>query len=127
MSLFQYGDFTGAAGLPLKWKIECDILTALDWETIAKVSASSLPQFGRVFHVPTGGLKLRNAMRGFGRTDLLSPPSLLVDDVWTTGASMRAAAEKYKLGSPGRDWFGFVAFARGPIPIWCRAFMKLGV
>ena len=36
-NLFQLGDFTSHAGLPLKWKIECDALTYQDWDCLAQM------------------------------------------------------------------------------------------
>ena len=33
--LFQLGDFTSHAGLPLKWKIECDAINNYEWDCLA--------------------------------------------------------------------------------------------
>jgi hypothetical protein len=116
-ALFRRGEFTSAAGLRLDWKIECDALRHEDWECIAYVGAQVLPPFGRVFGVPRGGLRLAEAMRAYvtAGDDL---PTLVVDDVWTTGKSMRAVADHWLI-----DWIGFVAFARGPLPPNVSAFL----
>jgi hypothetical protein len=117
-TLFRRGAFTSAAGLPLDWKIECDALTPADWECIAYVGAQMVPPFWRVLGVPRGGLPLaqafqRHVTRGARHT-------LICDDVWTTGKSMRAVAA----GLP--DWHGFVAFARGPLDDNVTAFLAAG-
>jgi hypothetical protein len=117
VTLFRRGQFTGAAGLPLAWKIECDALSPADWECIAYVGSQMLRPFGRVVGVPRGGLALAAAMRAYVTPGFRTP--LVVDDVWTTGKSMCAAA-------PGCPWLGFVAFARGPLPKNVRAFAIVG-
>jgi hypothetical protein len=110
-TLFSPGTFTSAAGLELHWKIECDALTLDDWKTIAKACEDDLPEFGRVLGVPRGGLALAEAFKPY--VDFRSDQILIVDDVWTTGKSMRAFAAEQGLD---RDqWHGFVAFARGDV------------
>ena len=37
MNLFQNGDFTSHAGLPLTWKIECDAITESEWQCLAQI------------------------------------------------------------------------------------------
>jgi hypothetical protein len=120
VTLFRRGEFTSAAGLPLAWKIECDALTSADWECIAYVGARELPPFWRVLAVPRGGIPLATALqrhvtRGARYT-------LICDDVWTTGKSIRAAGEKL----PAWTWHGFVAFARGPLDRNVTAFATIG-
>jgi hypothetical protein len=112
--LFRRGEFTSAGGLPLAWKIECDALDAQDWECIAYVGSKMLRPFGRILGVPRGGLALAAAMRAYVTPGSLVP--LVVDDVWTTGTSMCAAA-------PGCPWIGYVGFARGPLPKNVQAFL----
>lgn len=127
MSLFQKVDFMSAAGLSLDWRIECDALTERDWECIAHVGMKILPAFRNVLGVPRGGLKLEKALlphcsdRG---------PLLLVDDVWSTGKSMRKLRDEiYKnagLSPEDNTWIGFVAFARGPLLANVKCFMQVG-
>lgn len=111
-------EFIGAAGFPLAWKIECDTLTLEDWRTIAFVCAPHLPAFGSVIGVPRGGLFFAQEMKRY----VSNGPPLIVDDVWTTGKSMRAVAAKFSY------WQGLVAFARGSeLPSNVYSFMKLGI
>jgi hypothetical protein len=117
VTLFRRGEFTSAAGLALPFKIECDSLTDSDWECIAYVGSQMLRPFGRVVGVPRGGLALAAAMRPYVTPGSLVP--LVVDDVWTTGKSMCAAA-------PGCPWLGFVAFARGALAPNVKAFATIG-
>lgn len=114
MPLFVQKEFISAAGLSLTWKIECDALTEEDWRTIAAVCAKRLPAFGSVVGVPRGGLALAREMERYVKNG----PPLIVDDVWTTGKSMRAVAAKFQL------WRGLVAFARGPLPANVYCFME---
>lgn len=118
MPLFRYGTFTSAAGAALDWKIECDALTDEDWACIAEVGRAALPAYGGVYAVPRGGLPLANHMARW-RDSRLST-ALVVDDVWTTGHSMRFIAKQYGLV----NWIGFVAFARGPLDDNVTAFMR---
>ena len=121
MPLFQWGRFKSAAGLDLNWKIECDALHSHDWACIAHASAKFIGPFGRAIGVPRGGLQLADA---FG--PLCDPAShrlLIVDDVWTTGASMNAFADS--IGAEG--WTGFVAFARGELPPHVACFANINV
>ncbi|MBY0559924.1 hypothetical protein [Hyphomicrobium sp.] len=119
-NLFQWGKFIGASGRELDWKIECDALSDEDWACIAQVLGPKLPPFSGLTYVPTGGAKLMTRLMDFAtvRLDTL----LVVDDVWTTGSSMRKVGENYA----GRDWIGAVAFARGPLPDNVFAFARIG-
>lgn len=104
MSLFQKGDFTSHAGLPLAWKIECDALTDDDWECLAFL-ISQRCSFGSVYGIPRGGVKLANALEKY--CNPASRTRLVVDDVYTTGKSMVEAMEP--------DDIGFVVFARNAV------------
>jgi len=88
MALFEYGKFKSAAGLNLNWKINCDALTDEDWECIAKIVAELVDDpFKAVYGVPRGGLKFAEKLRPYcTRT---AETILVVDDVWTTGKSMK--------------------------------------
>ena len=101
MNLFQLGNFVSHAGKELEWKIECDALTDEDWECLAKM-ISERCQFGSVYGIPRGGVKLANALEKY--TTPNNPYRLVVDDVYTTGKSMNEAM------NPGD--IGFVVFAR---------------
>jgi hypothetical protein len=78
-----------------------------------------LPPFRRAVGVPRGGIKLARALDKHSTTD--ANLTLVVDDVWTTGKSMREFAATHG----GKHWVGFVAFARGPLPPNVTSFMQL--
>lgn len=110
-SLFQLGKFKLASGMESSYKIECDALTDDDWACLAYLLFQKLPPFGSCEGVPTGGLKLAQAMQKYctpGATAVL-----IVDDVWTTGKSMI----NYML-ERGIQGIGAVIFARGPVDRW---------
>ena len=106
MNLFQLGKFVSHAGNELEWKIECDALTDDDWECLAKMIADRCGHaFGSVYGIPRGGSKLGAALEKYCNPD--SKIRLVVDDVYTTGKSMRDVMT-------GTD-IGFVVFARKSI------------
>lgn len=127
MNLFQLGNFTGAAGRSLPWKIECDWLTRDDWTCIAAAAAPRLPRFKDVWGVPKGGLLLADALTKYAvKANVIGLPPLIVDDVWTTGKSMCEFAER-ALGLGPRDWNGFVLFSRAQqMSDGVSCFWKLG-
>jgi hypothetical protein len=101
MNLFQLGNFVSHAGNELEWKIECDALTDEDWECLAKM-ISQRTSFNSVYGIPRGGVKLQKALEKYCNPE--SKTRLVVDDVYTTGKSMRDVMQ------PGD--IGFVVFAR---------------
>lgn len=114
MSLFKYGNFTTHSGLNLDWKIDCDALTDDDIYCIAMASYSLLEQINyprtSFVGIPSGGVRLANKMQElFGKES--NEPSTIVDDVLTTGNSMKEVMSRYE-GSKG-----LVIFARAPTPI----------
>jgi hypothetical protein len=106
---FQHVNITLGSGRPSTFKIECDALTDGEIAAMCAQLAKVLPPFGDVSGVPTGGLRVEEAMRPY----VTSGPLLIVDDVWTTGASM--SRHWVSLGSP-RDALTAVLFARGATP-----------
>ena len=106
MNLFQYGKFTSHAGKELNWKIECDALTDDDWECLAEMIAERT-RFGSVYGIPRGGTKLAKALEKYVTPG--HPLRLVVDDVFTTGKSMKEVMKDKDLG--------FVVFARSRIPL----------
>lgn len=125
INLFKWGSFVGAGGGKLDWKIECEALTEEDWHCIACLAVSHFDRRGtnisHVLPVPRGGAPLAlEITKYFLPTPPLTHP-LIVDDVWTTGKSMRDVAKPFK------TWKGFVAFARGPLPPNVKCFMQVMV
>jgi len=90
--MFEWRTFVSHSGKALDWKIECDALTAADWDCLARLVASRLV-FGQVVGIPRGGLPFAKALAPF-----VTPGSetvLIVDDVMTTGQSMENERAKY--------------------------------
>lgn len=90
MVLFQRGNFTLASGKISNFKIECDVLSNDDWETLALLISERAKPFGSVFGVPRGGEKLAACLEKYKTTG----PRLLVDDVFTTGKSINKHRKK---------------------------------
>ena len=66
MNLFQNGDFTSHAGLPLTWKIECDAITESEWQCLAQIIMMYQHEpFSKVLGIPRGGLPLQKAMEKY--------------------------------------------------------------
>jgi orotate phosphoribosyltransferase len=112
--LFQFGTFTLASGAISQWKIECDELTSEEWQCLAYLGHKMLPAFGDVVGVPRGGWPFAQAMRAYATEG----PTLVVDDVFTTGGTMRKHLFKGDLA--------LVAFARNPPPSYIKAIWTLG-
>lgn len=85
MNLFKSGHFILASGQESCFKIECDALTLEDWDTLALMIVMRAKPFGAVVGVPTGGEQLAKALQKY----VTKGPTLLVDDVLTTGQSIR--------------------------------------
>lgn len=144
MALFERKTFTGHSGGLLHWKIECDALDEADWDALSFMLRSRLlamrpfPGYRAAVGIPRGGLPLARALN-----EHCNPQSkvvLLVDDVWTTGGSMRqwrARMDKQIRGmtdvtDAGQDplpislreddvIIGMVAFARSRVDPWVMA------
>src|SRR5690606_31502760 len=119
---------TAASGMTLPYKIECDRLRKSDLECIASIMHPYLNPYGKVVGVPRGGLALAEI---FDRYKTRGSKNLLVvDDVWTTGGSMRKVVDQYmdkkRNGRPiYYDWQGVVIFARAHTPIRVRCFAMM--
>lgn len=121
-SLFQIGNFHLHSGEPSRWKIDCDHLTDGDIEALALMASELIPApFGLVVSIPRGGTRLGNAMQSYVAPG--ASPTLIVDDVLTTGASIECVKDAQN--SAGIGVFGLVIFARGPCPSWITPIFKM--
>ena len=115
MNLFVYGFFLGHSGSQLSWKIECDALTDEDVFCLSNMLCMTLwlQNINRFFMIgiPGGGLRFAEQMnRITGVEDAEDVPHIVVDDVWTTGTSMKEWMEKTQ------SEYGIVVFSRGLLP-----------
>jgi hypothetical protein len=101
-------DFFLHSGERSFFKIECDALTEGEIDTFALL-ISRRYTFGRVIGIPEGGRRIAQALTPY--IERYNERVLLVDDVYTTGSSMREARDK--VSEPYVA--GVVLFARCPI------------
>ena len=113
MNLFKGGKFVLHSGASSSFKIDCDSLTDEDIFNIARI-ISEKKIFSSVYGVPSGGTRLAKALEKYCND---WGPRLVVDDVLTTGNSMK---EVYKDGDTG-----VVIFARGECPKWVRPIFQM--
>lgn len=134
--LFQTGAAVGASGITLPWKIECDAFSQEDYYQIAEIVAPHLPSFNSVVGVPprvdgagkqNNGMLLARAFRCHVRALVHDPLlTLIVDDVWTTGGSVRSIVETLRLAPS--SYCCFVVFARTrDLPQWVWPFWRPGM
>lgn len=112
MSLFKLGNFTLQSGGKSFWKIDCDYADKEDWYIWSRLIYEQNKPFREVIGIPRGGIELAALLK-----DYCSPnpeyPILIVDDVLTTGRSMKEAKSHLKGKVKGA-----VVFARGKCPEW---------
>jgi orotate phosphoribosyltransferase len=116
-TLFVRKDFVMHSGGSAFYKIECDALTDDDIETLAWIVAQK-GKFSKVVGVPNGGIRFALALQKYVSQE---GPTLIVDDVLTTGFSMEEA--KNKIGDPRA--IGIVIFARKQPADWIRALFTM--
>ena len=123
--LFQHGDFVLASKAKSTWKIECDALTPEDWHGLAQMAMQFLDRpFSAVYGVPWGGMPLAEALRPWA-TGNKNDPALVVDDVWTTGGSMRRFITDMHVDRKFGEHFGLVVFARNTPEPWVTALFQM--
>ena len=123
--LFQTVDFKSHSGKDLSWKIECDALQDGEWFTISKMIIELSPPFREAIGIPRGGVKLGNLLNQYG-TGKREDPVCIVDDVLTTGGSMKEFKIKRQWRNP-TDYIGWVVFARTKPPKWVTALFQMPI
>ena len=105
--LFESGDFISHAGLPLKWKLECDAIHPDEWKAIAKMVMDYQDRpFYKAVGIPRGGLPFAAAMNKYASGNDRDP-IMICDDVFTTGTSMLDfIKENYPDWSAGQGFLG---------------------
>jgi orotate phosphoribosyltransferase len=126
MNLFQIGDFTLHSGARSSFKIDCDALSGDDWAALASLIAARIGPFRSVYGIPCGGTRLASLLCEQATGDWRDPV-LIVDDVYTTGASMREAHSWMGNPDPITNIVGAVVFARQPVrEPWITALFTMG-
>ena len=120
--LIQLGKFILNSGRESDYKLIADDFIADNLDSLAMLIRRVVGPFGAVQGIPRGGLLIAEALGKLASVEL--PNTLLiVDDVLTTGGSMRRsreyAASKYEY------IVGAVVFARGPCPTWITPLFQL--
>ena len=123
MNLFQSVDFKSHAGLDLSWKIEMDALEDEEWVTISQMILELSEPFREAIGIPRGGTRLGKLLNQHG-TGEKDNPILIVDDVLITGGSMEDFKRMREFRNPTK-YIGWVVFARGFPPQWCRALFQM--
>jgi orotate phosphoribosyltransferase len=114
----QLADVILHSGRRSTFKIECDDLTDDEVAAACALLVKTLPPFGSVSSVPTGGLRMEEAMLPFAT----SGPPLIIDDVWTTGGSVVRHREAVY---GDRETIVAVLFARGAVPLGVTALFTM--
>lgn len=102
------------------FKIECDALSNDDWQCLAYL-ISKMVRFRYVWAIPTGANKLGIFLLKYLEDDE-NLPTLIVDDVFTTGRSMEEARSQMK-----GDVIGVVVFSRGKCPNWITPIFQMAI
>lgn len=123
MALFNIGNFKLHSGATSTFKIDCDWLTHSDFAALAKIGANIVGPYGKVIGIPRGGIEFAHHLEKY--CDPASDALLIVDDVYTTGASMHAMREKH-LGISDQRIVGLVIFSRSVhVPAWIHPIFTL--
>jgi orotate phosphoribosyltransferase len=110
MNLFRLGRYTLHSGAESFYKVECEAFSPDDWKCLAYLLACRLPPFGAAVGVPRGGLPLADALGDYVTPG--HPLTVVADDVYTTGNSLRAVR-----ASVSGEHVAAVVFGRNPAPL----------
>jgi hypothetical protein len=116
MGLFNYGLHELHSGGTSTYKIDCDFHTIEDLEAFAAI-AKDFIKFGSVVGIPRGGLRFASCLEQY----ITEGPTLIVDDVLTTGGSMLEARKQYP------NAIGLVIYARTAPPPWIKSIYKFSL
>jgi Phosphoribosyl transferase domain len=120
--LIQTGDFILNSGLKSDFKLVADDFIRDNLTGLVKLIRRLSGPFGSVYGVPRGGSLLEEALLTLIDRSLTSTV-LIVDDVLTTGGSMKRAREK--LAGSHTHILGAVVFSRGRCPLWIRPVFQM--
>jgi len=124
MNIFQEVDFKSHSGLDLSWKIECDGVSKKEWKCLTEMIMDYEKRpFQSAIGIPRGGVVLGSYLNQYS-TENPDDPILIVDDVLTTGGSMEEFKRERMFRNPTK-YIGWVIFARGFPPQWCRALFQM--
>ena len=124
MNIFQEVDFKSHSGLDLSWKIECDGVSKKEWKCLTEMIMDyEKKPFQSAIGIPRGGVVLGSYLNQYS-TENPDDPILIVDDVLTTGGSMEEFKRERMFRNPTK-YIGWVVFARGFPPQWCRALFQM--
>jgi orotate phosphoribosyltransferase-like protein len=125
MSLFHGDKFTSHSGVDLSWKIDASALTSHDLTTLAHLIFTSRRAFKDVVSIPRGGDGLAKALQPYRSYE---GGILIVDDVYTTGKSMREMRDEVQNNlQDGTEIEGVVIFSRThDVPSWVHPIFVLG-
>jgi len=124
MNIFQEVDFKSHSGLDLSWKIECDGVSKKEWKCLTEMIMDYEKRpFQSAIGIPRGGVVLGSYLNQYS-TENPDDPILIVDDVLTTGGSMEEFKRERMFRNPTK-YIGWVVFARGFPPQWCRALFQM--
>ena len=111
VDLFQKIDFVSHSGIPMKWKIECDAISLMEWECIAHMIKETEQQpWRKAIGIPRGGVTLGLCLDKFS-TGVETHPILIADDVYTTGRSFKDFVNENYPNDATIQW---CVFARQP-------------
>lgn len=119
-NLFEYGNFVLHSGDKSHFRINCDALSMDELSALASLIVPNLHPYSKVIGVPRGGVRFAEALDWYKQID--ADGYLIVDDVFTTGASMNEAAWQVPNNTPFQ---GVVIFARHPTPKWIKSIFTL--
>lgn len=123
LDLFKRGNFALHSGGKSNWIIDCEALTEEELQTLAVMALERIPKFGATVGIPNGGLRFSKVMDKYCTPD--ETTLLIVDDVLTTGGSMRLKHEKFLCLGTYTNIIGLVIFARSTPDPWVHAIFRV--